>query len=134
MTIKESMKRSIEYDCSIQDCQQKKRVTEERDKQNRAMDGLITEAECIVYLDIPRGNVNGCKNGHILCHSCETKMRAQNNGHIFNCPECRIHPSAEHCNNSKFRPPKNRTIVLESLNKTNEPKEIKKNIPGWPSV
>ena len=44
------------------------------------------------------------------------------------------HPSAEHCNNSKFRPPKNRTIVLESLNKTNEPKEIKKNIPGWPSV
>ena len=68
MTIKESMKRSIEYDCSIQDCQQKKRVTEERDKQNRAMDGLIPEAECIVCLDIPRRNVNGCKNGHILCH------------------------------------------------------------------
>ena len=65
MTIKESMKRSMEYDCSIQDCKQKKRVTEERDKQNRAMDGLIPEAECIVCLDIPRGNINGCKNGHI---------------------------------------------------------------------
>ena len=68
MTIKESMKRSMEFDCSIQDCKQKKRVTEERDKQNRTMDGLMPEAECIVCLDIPRGNVNGCKNGHILCH------------------------------------------------------------------
>ena len=36
------------------------------------------------------------------------------------------HPSAEHSNNLKFRRPKNRTMVLESLNKTNEPKEIKK--------
>ena len=65
MTIKASMKRSIESGCNIQDCQQKKRITEEREKQNNAMDGLIPEAECIVCLDIPRGNVNGCKNGHI---------------------------------------------------------------------
>ena len=46
------MQRSMEYDCSIQDCKQKKRVTEERDKQNRAMDGLIPEAECIVCLEM----------------------------------------------------------------------------------
>ena len=44
------MKRSIENDCNIQDCQQKKRVTEEREKQNNAMDGLIPEANVLYAL------------------------------------------------------------------------------------
>ena len=38
----------------------------------------------------------------------------------------RPHPSAEHWNNPKFRHPKNWPMFLESLNKTNEPKQIKK--------
>ena len=44
--------------------------------------------------------------------------------------EATSHPSAEHWNNSKFRHPKNLTMVLESLNKTNEPMKIKKIFDG----
>ena len=83
------MKRSGESTCGIQADKQKKTILE-MENQDTAMDSLIKDAECIVCLDIPRGNVNGCKNGHILCHSCETKLRSDNHGHIFNCPTCKI--------------------------------------------
>ena len=85
------MKRSKEYKTNTQACKlPKKTMIEGRKIEKTVMDALILEAECVVCLDIPRGTINGCKNGHILCHNCETKLRNQNNGHIFNCPECRI--------------------------------------------
>ena len=54
------------------------------------MEVLAREAECSVCFETPRGIVNQCRNGHLLCHSCETQMRNRNRGHMFNCPQCRF--------------------------------------------
>ena len=67
-----------------------KKINMEANNQNNMMGDLIRAAECIVCLEIPRGSVNCCKNGQILCHSCETKMKRQHHGHAFQCPECRV--------------------------------------------
>ena len=67
-----------------------KKINMEADNQNNIMGDLIRAAECIVCLDIPRGSVNCCKNGHILCHSCETKLKRQHHGNAFQCPECGV--------------------------------------------
>ena len=53
------------------------------------MDNLAKEAECIICLDVPRGKVNCCQNGHVLCYGCQTTMKNRNrNG--FDCPECGV--------------------------------------------
>ena len=88
---KKVLKRSEKTDCAVQVApKKKKKIKKEEENQMAAMEELIKDAECCICLEVPRGTVNGCKNGHILCYSCETKMTRKNHGNTFNCPECRV--------------------------------------------
>ena len=59
------MKRSKEYKANIKACKlPKKTMIEGKKIEKTLMDALILEAEYVVCLDIPRGTINGCKNGH----------------------------------------------------------------------
>ena len=85
------MKRSEKVDSAVQvEPKKRKKFEMEEENKNAAMEELIRDAECCICLDVPRGTVNTCKNGHILCHSCETKMARENHGSIFNCPVCKV--------------------------------------------
>ena len=56
----------------------KKELKKKIFKMAQNLGALAKEAECIVCYEPPRGAVNQCKNGHLLCYSCETTMRSRN--------------------------------------------------------
>lgn len=67
-----------------------KKVAAKETGEEATMDSLVKNAECIVCYDVPRGHVYSCKNGHIICHTCEARLKSTNRGQVFNCPECRV--------------------------------------------
>ena len=67
-----------------------KKVAAKEAGEEATMDSLVKNAECIVCYDVPRGHVYSCKNGHIICHTCEARLKSTNRGQVFNCPECRV--------------------------------------------
>ena len=81
-----ALKRSLDEN---RDTAEKVLARKQKKMEELEKDMNTLEAECIICLDVPRGKINCCQNGHILCYDCQTVMKKRNRNR-FACPECKV--------------------------------------------